>query len=124
MRTVSHGTSPRGKPWQEPFNSPLDQSARHRDLAAEPGAFDYYLLSLSIAPSFCALSAGNAARDECRSVTRSAFRENRQPHDCDGPPLERLPAALQAELARYMPAGPGLARYEWRKHGTCSGLPP
>lgn len=116
-------------------------AARHRNLAAEPGDFDYYLLSLSIAPSFCALSAGNAAKDECRSLTGSAFREtpltvhglwpnranvsvNRQPHDCDGPPFERLPAALQAELARYMPAGPGLAHYEWRKHGTCSGLSP
>ena len=30
---------------------------------------------------------------------------------------------MQAELRRYMPAGPGLERYEWRKHGTCSGLP-
>jgi ribonuclease T2 len=49
---------------------------------------------------------------------------NRQPQDCDGPPLGGLPEATQADLRRYMPGGPGLARYEWRKHGACSGLSP
>ena len=36
----------------------------------------------------------------------------------------RLPEATQADLRRFMPGGPGLARYEWRKHGACSGLSP
>ena len=31
---------------------------------------------------------------------------------------------MQADLRRYMPAGPGLERYEWQKHGTCSGMTP
>jgi ribonuclease T2 len=46
---------------------------------------------------------------------------NRQPHDCPGPPFA-ISEPVQADLRRYMPGGPGLARYEWRKHGTCSGL--
>ena len=108
--------------------------------ASQPGDFDYYLLSLSLAPSFCALAPGNAAKDECRLLTAGAFQEtpltihglwpnrarvstNRQPHDCDGPEFA-VSDATRAELQRAMPAGPGLARYEWRKHGACSGLAP
>jgi ribonuclease T2 len=115
--------------------------ARSRGDAAQPGAFDYYLLSLSIAPSFCALTPANAAKSECRALTAADYRQtpltvhglwpnregvsvNLQPHDCAGPPLGTLPADQQAALARYMPGGMGLARYEWRKHGACSGLPP
>jgi ribonuclease T2 len=109
-----------------------------RSDAGVAGNFDYYLLSLSVAPSFCALSPGNAAKRECRTLTADAFRQtpltihglwpnrarvsvNRQPQDCDGPPLELSPG-VQSELRQLMPGGPGLARYEWRKHGTCSGL--
>jgi ribonuclease T2 len=117
---------------------PLAQARSHGPAAA-PGDFDYYLLSLSLAPSFCALSERNAAKPECRALTRAAFDRtpltlhglwpnrsrlsvNRQPQYCEAPPPAPLPAALQSELALYMPAGPGLARYEWRKHGACSGL--
>jgi ribonuclease T2 len=55
---------------------------------------------------------------------RAGVSVNRQPTDCAGPPLDDLPAPLQVELQRFMPGGPGLARYEWRKHGACSGLSP
>jgi len=122
-----------------PASSP---QARHRHQAASaPGAFDYYLLSLSLAPSFCALSPANQAKQECQALTEAAFQRtpltvhglwpnragvsvNLQPHDCEGPPLGPLPEETRAELRRYMPGGPGLARYEWHKHGACSGLSP
>lgn len=117
----------------------VSAQARHRHPSSQPGDFDYYLLSLSIAPSFCALSPANAAKQECQSLTQADFQQtpltihglwpnrarvsvNRQPHDCEGPPVVPLPEALQTDLQRYMPAGPGLERYEWRKHGACSGL--
>ncbi|MBV9654238.1 MAG: hypothetical protein JOZ42_06710 [Acetobacteraceae bacterium] len=107
-----------------------------------PGAFDYYLLSLSIAPSFCATDRGRSDKTECTEASDAAYREtpltvhglwpNRigvagrnQPGNCDGPPLGSLPDSLRADLARYMPgSADGLDRYEWRKHGTCSGLDP
>lgn len=117
--------------------------ARHRGDFKEAalGNFDYFLLSLSIAPSFCALSPSNHAKQECQSLTNAAFQQtpltvhglwpnrsrtsvNRQPHDCQGPPFDPLPAGAQDGLRRYMPGGPGLERYEWRKHGACSGLSP
>ena len=118
----------------------LSSQARHRRSETEPGSFDYYLLSLSIAPSFCASSPANRAKAECRTLTEAAFQQtpltlhglwpnrarvsvNLQPHDCEGPPFV-VSDVVQTEVARYMPAGPGLERYEWRKHGTCSGLSP
>jgi ribonuclease T2 len=126
------------------FITPL--AARHRGSYggapnANVGDFDFFLLSLSIAPSFCALSPANQAKDECASLTEAAFQQtpltvhglwpnrvgvsgNRQPQDCDGPPFEPPSGQVQTELQRYMPGGPGLARYEWRKHGVCSGLSP
>ena len=102
--------------------------------------FDYFLLSLSVAPSFCSLSDRNAAKAECRELTGEAYRAtpltihglwpNRafvgargQPQDCDGPEYA-VSDGVAAALAPFMPGGPGLARYEWRKHGTCSGMGP
>jgi ribonuclease T2 len=112
-----------------------------RSVADNPGDFDYFLLTLSIAPSFCALSPANQAKPQCQVLTEADFRAtpltvhglwpnrsgvsvNLQPQDCEGPPLGRLPDSVCADLQRYMPGGPGLERYEWRKHGTCSGLSP
>ncbi len=112
-----------------------------RQRRPDPGGFDYFLLSLSVAPSFCALSPANQAKRECQTLTEADFQQtpltvhglwpnragvsvNLQPHDCEGPPLGPLPDATQAELQRYMPGGPGLARYEWHKHGACSGMSP
>jgi ribonuclease T2 len=119
----------------------LPALARQPHTQSDSGGFDYFLLSLSIAPSFCALSPANQAKQECQTLTEADFREtpltvhglwpnragvsvNLQPHDCEGPPLGPLPEATAAELRRYMPGGPGLARYEWRKHGACSGMSP
>ena len=114
--------------------------ARRHSRPAPAGAFDYYLLSLSVTPSFCALTPANQAKTECQALTEPAFQQtpltlhglwpnradvsvNLQPHDCEGPPFA-VSEAVQTELRRFMPAGVGLERYEWRKHGTCSGLSP
>jgi ribonuclease T2 len=119
----------------------MPSQGRERYTAAEPGDFDYFLLSLSVAPSFCALSPANREKQECQSLTESDFQQtpltvhglwpnragvsvNRQPHDCEGRPFGPLPEPVEADLRRYMPGGPGLERYEWRKHGACSGLSP
>ena len=100
-----------------------------------PGAFDYYLLSLSVAPSFCTFEP---EKSECRSITPAQYQatpltihglwpnlahtgSRRQPQYCD-PSAFSVSPEVRSQLARLMPAGPGLANYEWRKHGTCSGL--
>lgn len=106
----------------------------------QPRVFDFYLLNFTIAPSFCALSARYAEKQECQSTTDASFRDppltvhglwpnrervsvNLQPQYCAGPPLGRLSPSVRQSLVRYMPGmTDGLDRYEWRRHGTCSGL--
>jgi ribonuclease T2 len=104
------------------------------------GDFDYYLLSLSLSPSFCALSPRNQSTRECRTLDAATFQRtpltahglwpnrigasvNRQPQFCDGPPFH-VSGEVKADLRDTMPGGEGLARHEWQRHGTCSGLSP
>ena len=152
--TMRAGRTPRSGPWQIGLvwlraalvallllGVSFTAEARHRSHRSEAGGFDYYLLSLSIAPNFCALSAVNQAKAECRMLSDADYRRmpltvhglwpnragvsvNRQPQHCPGPELTTLPPDLQAQLQRVMPGGAGLARHEWERHGTCSGLSP
>lgn len=122
---------------------------RQKPVAARnvPGHFDYYMLSLSLAPSFCAPGGGHQNKIECQQLTEDAFEQtpltihgmwpnligvsgSHQPGDCPGPALGTLPDALTADLNRYMPGGDqhdmpdggSLQDHEWMKHGRCSGL--
>ena len=116
------------------------EARQHNPPQSHAGDFDFYLLSMSIAPSFCALSPANRSKPDCRDLTAETFREtpltihglwpnrahvsvNQQPSHCTHVPLQ-MSDAVKADLARYMPGGPGLQQHEWSKHGTCSGLSP
>jgi ribonuclease T2 len=108
----------------------------------QPGEFDYYVLALSIAPSFCALTGYRKHKAQCRNPTDADYRAvpltihglwpnkrntraREQPQECSDKRLAPLPAALDRELKTYMPGiVDGLADYEWMKHGVCSGLTP
>jgi len=46
----------------------MSSQARERYAPAEPGDFDYLLLSLSIAPSFCALSPANRESNDLQPM--------------------------------------------------------
>ncbi|MEI4471625.1 ribonuclease T2 [Frigidibacter sp. MR17.24] len=92
------------------------------------GAFDYYLLALSWSPSFCALGGDDGDAAECRPGARRGFllhglwpqNERGWPSYCRTP--ARDPSrAESARMADVMGSG-GLAWYEWKKHGRCSGL--
>jgi ribonuclease T2 len=99
----------------------------------EPGQFDFYVLSLSWSPSFCAASA---ERDfERRRSLQCGGRpysfvvhglwpqfEKGFPEYCQVPP-PRLNRHIVSSMLDLMPA-PRLIHNEWDKHGTCSGLAP
>ncbi len=95
--------------------------------AGVPGRFDFYVLALSWSPGFCA--TGGRSRDQCRPGADIGFTvhglwpqyDRGYPSDCDG--AGRADRAALAETDGVYP-DEGLARYEWRKHGTCSGLSP
>lgn len=102
----------------------------HRQNA--PGAFDFYVLSLSWSPSFCASAAerGNTSRSQQAQCGGRPFAfvvhglwpqyEHGFPGYCERP-APRLDRRIMSSMLDLMPA-PGLIYSEWDKHGTCSGL--
>jgi ribonuclease T2 len=95
------------------------------------GECDFYVLAWSWSPGFCKAGGGDdKGRDQCQSGTGLGFVvhglwpqfERGFPTECS--PANRSPSRIAMEAARGVYPDEGLARYEWRKHGTCSGLSP
>ncbi len=94
------------------------------------GDFDFYVLALSWSAGFCELGGARRERRQCAEGAGAGFvvhglwpqYERGFPENCGAfdRPLPR--AAL--ESVRGLFPDEGLARYEWRKHGTCSGKGP
>jgi ribonuclease T2 len=109
----------------------LAQSTPPQIVAARPapGNFDFFVLSLSWSPGFCATAAGDKASDQCATGAGLGFVvhglwpqfEHGFPSDCDG---TRTPSRIALQHAAGLYPDEGLARYEWRKHGTCTGEAP
>lgn len=95
-----------------------------------PGDFDFYVLALSWSPTFCATGGEERSPQQCRDGAGLGFVvHGLWPQYVSGYPSDcafgtRNPSRLALDSARGVYPDEGLARYEWRKHGTCSGLPP
>jgi ribonuclease T2 len=99
----------------------------------EPGQFDFYILSLSWSPSFCAEAAerhgGQSGGAQCGARPYSFVVHGLWPqYDRGFPeycqtPSPRLDHRIVSSMLDLMPA-PYLIFNEWDKHGTCSGLSP
>jgi ribonuclease T2 len=96
----------------------------------EPGKFDYYALSLSWSPTYCAgqPSAGNDPQCSARGrpyafVLHGVWPqfERGWPQDCASPDRGFVPRAVANRMLDIMPSDK-LVFHEYRKHGTCSGL--
>jgi len=91
------------------------------------GNFDFYLLSLSWSPGFCATPAGRNDPGQCAPGRRFAFvlhglwpqyEQRGWPEDCSA---ERIDPSAVSKMISIMPSE-RLIQHEWTKHGTCSGL--
>ncbi len=98
-----------------------------------PGQFDFYVLSLSWSPTFCAeaaeRTANRSAGAQCGPrpysfVVHGLWPQYEQgfPEYCQRP-SPRLNYGIVSSMLDLMPA-PHLIFNEWDKHGTCSGLAP
>lgn len=96
-------------------------------LPARAGDFDYWLLALSWSPAWCATEARGPA-EQCDPDRDLGFvLHGLWPQYEDGWPefcttAARDPSRREtAAMADVMGSG-GLAWYQWKKHGRCSGL--
>ena len=97
-----------------------------------PGQFDFYVLSLSWSPSFCAAAAARPSRgasQQCGArpyafVVHGLWPQYAKgfPQDCQRP-APRLDRRIVSAMLDLMPARQ-LVFHEWDSHGTCSGLGP
>lgn len=91
------------------------------------GEFDYYVLALSWQPSWCRATGDDRDASECDQGSGLNFTvhglwpqyERGWPDHCDT--NERDPSRRQTQAMDDL-MSPGLALYQWQKHGRCSGL--
>lgn len=99
------------------------QSAVAYNHWGEKKPLDYFMLSLSWSPEFCAVQSHN---QQCGRgyglVLHGLWPQYNHgfPSACSS---ERINSGLIHEFSGLYPADT-LAFHEWQKHGTCSGLPP
>lgn len=92
------------------------------------GEFDYYVLSLSWTPTWCALEGDARASPQCDRRQGHGFTlhglwpqyEAGWPSFC--PTVERAPSRTETGAMADIMGTSGLAWHQWRKHGSCSGL--
>lgn len=90
------------------------------------GEFDYYVLSMSWSPTWCALEGAARGAAQCDRPLGWTLHglwpqyhrgwPSECPTDAAGPSDELLMGMVDVM------GSAGLARHEWDKHGTCSGL--
>lgn len=94
------------------------------------GTFDYYVLSLSWSPTWCALEGDDRRAPQCADdkdfgwVLHGLWPQYEQgwPSHCRSSfaPPSRVMTRNMADIM----GSSGLAWYQWKKHGSCSGLSP
>lgn len=109
---------------------PETQSQYRAPASVAPGKFDFYVLALSWSASFCALEGAQKGREQCAPGAANGFvvhglwpqNERGYPSNCETGARNTPRAAM--EIARAIFPEEGLARHQWRKHGTCTGRSP
>lgn len=105
------------------------QTAGWARAEGEPaGRFDYYVLSLSWSPGWCALEGDARGSPQCADardlgwVLHGLWPQYEQgwPSFCHS--AEPNPTRSQTGKMADIMGTPGLAWHQWKKHGRCSGL--
>jgi ribonuclease T2 len=93
------------------------------------GDFDFYVLALSWSPGFCELDGSDGRhREQCGRragfVVHGLWPQNERGYPRECGPAGRTPSRIALSEAEGLFPTEGLARYQWRKHGTCTDLSP
>ncbi|MCV6597359.1 MAG: ribonuclease T2 [Mangrovicoccus sp.] len=100
-------------------------AARAEDVA---GRFDYYVLALSWSPNWCAREGDARDAEQCDPARDLGWvlhglwpqYERGYPKDC--PTDQYGPSRHSARAMADIMGADHQAKYQWRKHGRCSGL--
>ena len=114
--------------WQNQNATRPDGSFQNSSAA---GNFDFYVLSLSWSPSFCAEQGGDDDAEQCGTGRPYAFvvhglwpqNEAGFPANCESRFGARIDRSIADNMLDIMPSR-DLVFHQWRKHGACSGLSP
>ena len=94
----------------------------------KPGQFDYFVVSLSWSPNWCATTGDAQNSDQCDSrhdhgwILHGLWPQYHRGYPSHCQTVKRPPTrAMTAEMSDIMGTS-GLAWHQWKKHGTCSGL--
>lgn len=92
------------------------------------GKFDYYVLALSWSPTWCALEGDARNSPQCDEtadygwVLHGLWPQYHRGWPANCPTAERPPTRTMTEEMTDIMGSSGLAWYQWKKHGSCSGL--
>jgi ribonuclease T2 len=107
------------------------QAQGRNERGGAPGDFDFYVLALSWSPGFCELDGERERnREQCadgaglRFVVHGLWPQNERGFPSECGPAGRTPSRIALDNAKGLFPSEGLARHQWRKHGTCSGSSP
>jgi ribonuclease T2 len=94
------------------------------------GEFDYYVLSLSWSPNWCALEGDFRNSPQCDAdadfgwVLHGLWPQFKTGWPADCRHTFRNPSRAETTAMADIMGTSGLAWYQWNKHGSCSGLSP
>ncbi|WP_424985171.1 ribonuclease T2 family protein [Microbulbifer sp. S227A] len=92
------------------------------------GEFDYYVLSLSWSPNWCALTGDAQGSDQCDTrhdhgwILHGLWPQFHRGYPSYCQTAERPPSRGMTSAMADIMGTSGLAWHQWKKHGTCTGL--
>jgi len=90
------------------------------------GAFDYYVLSLSWSPTWCALEGDARGSAQCETdhgwILHGLWPQYHRGYPSYCPTSARPPSRAETGAMADIMGTAGLAWHQWEKHGSCSGL--
>jgi ribonuclease T2 len=117
------------KPAEKPKTEASRTAPETRGAVPLGKGFDFYVLSLSWSPTWCADNDAGGRTQQCRRGENNGFivhglwpqNERGYPEFCPTRQPDRVPENLGRTVLDIIPSM-GLVGHQWRKHGSCSGL--
>ncbi|HEV7251060.1 MAG TPA: ribonuclease T(2) [Shinella sp.] len=116
---------------EKPAEKPKTEVSRKTPAQKIPlgKGFDFYVLSLSWSPTWCAGNDSTGKTRQCRRGENNGFivhglwpqNDRGYPEFCRTREPDRVPESLGRTVLDIIPSM-GLVGHQWRKHGSCSGL--